>query len=317
LLSALLGAAVSLSSPAQAVSLRSDVLFLLPQESGEVAFLDLLTLRASPHYQPLKQRLLPGRFAHFERFARSVGVDADKDLEWVAWALVPAGPERPGELFLGLAQGQFAPERVQHTFDERKLPFETYRGQTLFPFGTGLGAGNLFFTFLDASTAAFGTRDALELLLETRYGGHPSVFENSQLLERIQEVNGRNDIWVAFDDTYTQLAVRQLAPEVARFPEFDRITAVFRSSVLRMSVGREVTLHFEAWCAEPVDAQGVSLLLQTGLTAQSWMTQKSNPPLSRVLESTTVNTAGERVQVQVEIGEKELLALLEQPVPLF
>src|SRR3970040_2301954 len=95
--------------PAGASSLRTDVLFLLPEETGEVAFLDLQILRASPHYALVKSRLLPARFLHFERFLRSMGVEVDKDADWLAWALVPAGPERPQELFLGFAQGQCKP----------------------------------------------------------------------------------------------------------------------------------------------------------------------------------------------------------------
>ena len=65
---------------------RADVLYQLPRESGEVGFLDLQTLRASPHYALLKQRLLPARFAQFERFVVSLGVNTDTDLDWLAWA---------------------------------------------------------------------------------------------------------------------------------------------------------------------------------------------------------------------------------------
>lgn len=308
-------AVLLLAAPVAAGSLRSDILYLLPRESGEVAFIDLLALRASPHYQPIKQHLLPQRFAQFERFVRTMGVETDKDLEWLAWVLVPPGPDRPGELFIGLAQGHFKPERVEESFRQKKLPTDLYRGQTVFPMGSGLDANDLLFTFLDSSTIAFGTRAGLELLLETRYGTHESLLQNSLLLEHVQEANGRAPIWVALDQSYTRLAIRQLVPEAAKFPEFERITSRFRASLLRLTVERELTLDFHAWCAEPADAQSISLLLQTGFVAQSWQAQKTNPPLSAVLGTATVSTAGERVEVRMEIGEKDLRALLEQPSP--
>lgn len=296
---------------AAANSLRSDVLYALPGRSGQVGFIDLQTLRASPHYDLVKQRFLPPRFAHFERFIRSVGVNLDTDLEWVAWALLPPSPDNPGELFLGLAQGQFAPEAVEDYFRQQKLPTDDDHGQTLFPFGRG-GEHSLYFTFLDSSTAAFGTRPSLELLLATRLGEQESLLHNDSLLARISEVNGRQPIWVVLDDHYTRLAVRQLLPEVAQFEQFTQAAQNFRGAALQLEMGREWTLSFQAWCAEPADAQVISLLLQTGLAAQSWQVRENNPALSAVLSRAKVSSVGDRLELEAEVEEKDLQALLER-----
>src|SRR3990172_4423896 len=66
LLALFCGAAAPLGAAAN--SLRSDVLYALPGRSGQVGFIDLQNLRGSPHYDLVKQRFLPPRFAHFERF---------------------------------------------------------------------------------------------------------------------------------------------------------------------------------------------------------------------------------------------------------
>lgn len=297
-------------------SLRSEVLFLLPAESGEVAFLDVQALRASPHYSLIKQRLLPPRFSNFEEFVRSLGVDVDQELEWLAWAYVPPGPEHPDELFIGLVQGEFVPDKVEQAFLQKKLSLDTYRGQTLFPFARRAGGQDLFFTFLDSSTAAFGTRPSLELLLETRYGAHQNLLHNDTLFGHINEVNGHAPVWAVLDDYYTRLAVHQLMPEADKFEEFTRVADRLRSSILRLSLDKEMTLSFQAWCAQPLDAQAFSLLLQTGLAAQSWIVQESNPTLSSVLGHVRVNTAGDRLELRVAIEERELRALLEtRPLP--
>ncbi len=310
---ALLALAVLLAAvPAGASALRTDVLFLLPEESGEVAFLDLQILRESPHYSLVKSRLLPARFLHFERFLRSMGVEVDKDADWLAWALVPAGPERPQELFLGFAQGQFKPEKVDEYYQKQKLPVVDYRGMTLYPFGSGTSAEDLLFIFLDSSTAAFGTRASLELMLETRFGGHENLGSNDALFSRIYEVNGVAPIWAVFDENYTRLAFRQILPEAAKFPEFSKSAERFRGGLLRVEPDREVTVTFQAWCAQPADAQSFSLLLQAGLLAQSWHVKESDPVLSAVLGRTAVNTAGERLELQVSIEESAFKALLER-----
>ncbi|MFQ5695756.1 MAG: hypothetical protein ACE5HB_07185, partial [Terriglobia bacterium] len=267
--------------PADASSLRSDLLSLLPQETGEIGFIDLRELRASPHYRIIRQRLMPRRLVEFERFVRSTGVNVEEDTDWLAWALL----RQPGagELFLGLVQGQFSPQAVEDYFRQRELPLDTYRGQTLFPFGAGRHPQALLFTFLDASTAAFGTRRSLELMLETRFGTHPSIIQNQLVLDRLYEANGHAPIWVVLDDHYTQLAVRQLVPEAAKFDQFKPLAQGFRAALMTVRLARELTLNFQATCARPADAQTLSFLLQTGLTALSWQTQKKNPELSAVL----------------------------------
>jgi hypothetical protein len=301
-----------LAAPAGANSLRSDVLYVLPSESGEVGFIDLQALRASRHYDLLKKRFLPTRFSHFERFIRSMGVDTENDMEWLAWALVPAGPENSTELFVGVAQGQFLPESVADYFARQKLPTLDYHGQTLFPFGRGKSERGLLFTFLDASTAAFGTRRSLEGLLDTRLGERESLLKNEALLSQIYDVNGREPIWVVLDEHYTRLAVRQLLPQVAQFEQFGEVVTRFRSGSLYLRVDREVTLSFQAQCSAPEDVQVLSLLLQTGLAAQSWQVQESNPILSDLLRRTDVRTAGDLLEVSVYADENELQTLLSR-----
>lgn len=311
-LALLLLLALSLAPPpASASSLRADVLQVLPVETGEVAFIDLQAVRSSPHYALLKERLIPPRFVQFERFVSSLGVDVDNDLDWLAWALMPPSPEQPTELFLGIVQGQFKPERVQKSFETQKLTTYEHNGVTLYPFGGGRDASGLYFAFLDSSTAIFGFQRGLELFLDARIGAHDNLLRNSGMLSLINEVNGRAPVWVALDEHYTRLAVRQLLPEAARFPEFASVAKTFQASLMQVDVAREVTLNFQAWCKDPSDAQAFSVLLQTGLAAQSWQEQQNNPALGRVLAGAVVRSSGERLELEVTADGDTLQALLK------
>lgn len=290
-------------------SLSSDALYLLPLESGEVVFLDLQTLRDSPHYSLLKQRLLGSRFRAVEPLLRSL--DVEKGLDWVAWVRTAPNPGRPRELFLGIAQGRFAPEKAEQFLLAQKVPLDAYRGQTLFPLAGAAGA-DLFLAFLNSTTAAFGTRAGLELLLETRFGAHGSLTGNALLRERLDEVNGRAPAWAVFDPHYTQEAVRRLLPEAAKFAEFPRVAEGFRSSLLRVNVDQDVALSFQILCSRPADAQELALLLETGLMAQSWKAaQSAHSTLSSALRAAEVRASGERVDMHMAIAETDLRALLE------
>jgi hypothetical protein len=131
------------------------------------------------------------------------------------------------------------------------------------------------------------------------------------MLSLINEVNGRSPVWVALDRYYTRLAIRQLLPEAARFPEFTQVAETFQASLMQVDVGREVNLSFQAWCKEPSDAQSFSVLLQAGLAAQSWQEQQVNPALGQVLSTAVVRSSGERLELQVTADGETLQALLK------
>ena len=301
-----------LAPPAAAQSaLRSDALYLLPQESSLVAFVDLQALRASPHHELLRQRLLTSRAAAYERFLRSLGIDPEKDLDWVAWVRVPLRSTPGREALLGIAQGRFRPELAEQFFLRQRLPVDAYRGQSLFPYRGEPGARDFLVTFLDATTLAFGTRAGLELMLETRFGGHPDLSRNQALIARVNEVNGRAPAWAVFDARSTPGAVRWLFPEVVKFDDYARVAGGFRASTLQIAFGLQTSIVFQVSCGSALDAEAFLHLLQTGLLAHSWQTQRTHPGLSGLLARVEVGSAGERVEARVTLEERDVTALLE------
>ncbi|MFQ5777183.1 MAG: hypothetical protein ACE5IP_04165, partial [Terriglobia bacterium] len=132
------------------------------------------------------------------------------------------------------------------------------------------------------------------------------------LFDHLNEVNGKAPVWVVLGDHYTRLAMGQFVPEAIKFDQYSNLAERIHSSLLSMDVGREVELNFQAWLAQPADAQILTLLLQTGLVAQSWQLQKSDPALSAALQSASVNSAGNRLQVELAIKEENVRALLER-----
>jgi hypothetical protein len=206
---------------------------------------------------------------------------------------------------------------VERFYQEQKLPLDNYRGQTLFPFGEGSSPGGFYFTFVDLGTAVFGTRASLELLLETRFGGHDNVFRNRDLAAQINEVNGRAAVWVVLNQHYTELAVKQLLPGVAKFEQFSQVAQRLRSAQLRLELGKELDGWFDTRCAGLLDAQVLSLLVETALEVQGWRLKETDPLLSAVLEKTEVASVGDRMEVRLRAEEKQVRALLENPRPLF
>ena len=64
---------------------------------------------------------------------------------------------------------------------------------------------------------------------------------------------------------YTRLAMQQLVPETAQFPQAQQLTARLRALTMKIVVRTDVQASFQAVCATPDDANTFAALLQAGL----------------------------------------------------
>jgi len=299
--------AAALAAPAE--SLRSDVVYLLPQESRVAAFVDLKALRATPHYLALRERLLSPRIAGYDRFLRSAGIDFDRDVDWVAWVRVPT---RGGGLLLAVAGGRFNLAAAERFYLQQRIPLDAYRGQTLFPLRGAAHTPPLYLTFLDSTTAALGSRAALELLLETRYGGHANLLRNEPLAQRLNEVNGRAPAWAVLDAEGTRGLLAQLFPEAAKFPEYTQLVGSLQSSSLQITPAQQAGVELTVWCDSATSAQKLAHLLQTAALAQSWQTPGTRPGVQAVMGRVEAQSAGNRVVARAALSETDVARLLER-----
>ena len=300
-----------------ASSLRGSILQFIPESAGEVAYIDMREVQASPHYAMLRQRVIPERFADFENFIGRVGVDVHKDVDWLAWGLLAADDEDGDEYFFGIVQGAFSEIDVRNYYTENELPVVEYNRQTLFLFGDSESRSAFAFTLMDTSTGVFGSRAAVELIIDTRDGLNPNVTENKLLADGIREVNGRAPVWVAMDSRYTQLALSQLLPAMTEFEEFDQVASSFRAARVRVTIGREASLQLEVLCGSSSDAQILAFVLQTGLDAQGWEAEEEAPELIQVLNRADIRNSGDQLRVSLLAREAELVALLSKDIKLF
>src|SRR6266481_7631760 len=220
----LLAMALMIPPQVRADRLGSDKIALFPKEVGEFAYADLKKARTLKWFPQLKEQLLPERFRQFEKFLASAGVDPNSQVDELAWALVPEGLTAKtegtgsavptGEQIVGVALGTYNPSSTEAYFKQQKLPTFKARGYTMFAFGTGSGPNDLFFLFIDSSTAAFGHRSVLEKMIEVRFGTEEGLLRNDKLYPLINEANGSGVVWAVLNPAYTRLAMQQLAPEV-------------------------------------------------------------------------------------------------------
>jgi hypothetical protein len=329
---ALVFATATLLGPqsARANRLGADIIGLFPKEVGEFAYADLKKARTMPWFPQLQEQLLPERFRQFEKFLATAGVDPNTQVEELAWGLVAEvatsktngtskteGVESAessavptGEQIVGVALGNYNPESTESYFKRQKLPTFKARNYTLYAFGTGSGPSDLFFLFIDSSTAAFGHRSVLEKMVEVRFGAEDGLLRNDKFYPLINEANGNGIVWAVLNSAYTRLAMQQLAPEVEQFPEAAKLVGRMQNMLINITASSGIDGKFQSICASPEDANTMAQLLQAGLLYKRFQS-KDNPDMADMLDKARVLPSGDRVILNLTLTDEQMTSLIK------
>jgi hypothetical protein len=309
--------------PARASRLGADIIALFPKEVGEFAYADLKKARTLPWYPQLQQQMLPDRFRQFEKFLASAGVDPNTQVEELAWGLVAEGVTSKtadvgntavptGEQIVGVALGNYNPESTESYFKQQKLPTFKVRNYTLYAFGSGAGAGDLFFFFIDSSTAAFGQRSLLEKMIDVRFGGQEGLIRNDKFFPLVNEANGSSVFWAVLNPAYTRLAMQQLAPEIQQFPDAAKLVTRMQNMIINVDASSGVDGKFQGICGSTDDANALGQLLQMGLMYKQYQAKTENPDMAQLLTQASVTPAGDRIVVHMTMTDDQMASLIRK-----
>src|SRR6202171_1663762 len=316
-------AAMSLAmpKPARAGRLGADIIALFPKEIGEFAYADLKKARTLKWFPQLQEQMLPDRFRQFEKFLASAGVDPNSQVDELAWGLVAEGLSTKtegtgstdvptGEEIVGVALGTYNPNSTEAFFKQQKLPTFKARGYTLYAFGTGSGANDLFFFFIDSNTAAFGHRAVLEKMIEVRFGSEEGLLRNDKFFPLVNEANGSGVVWAVLNPAYTRLAMQQLAPEVQQFPEAAKLVTRMKNMIINVDASSGIDGKFQAICGSTDDANAMGQLLQMGLLYKQYQAKTENPEMSQLLDQARVTPSGDRIVVHMTLTDDQMTSLI-------
>jgi hypothetical protein len=314
--------------PARAGRLGTDVIALFPKDVGEFAYADLKKARTLKWFPQLQEQMLPDRFRQFEKFLASAGVDPNSQVEELAWGLVAEGVTSKtagvgssavptGEQIVGVALGNYNPESTEAYFKQQKLPTFKARNYTLYAFGTGAGANDLFFFFIDSSTAAFGHRTLLEKMIEVRFGAEDGLLRNDAFLPLVNEANGSGVVWVVLNPAYTRLAMQQLAPEIQQFPDAAKLVTRMQNMIINVEASSGIDGKFQGVCGTTEDANALGQLLQMGLLYKQYQAKTDNPDMAQLLSQASVSPSGDRVVVRMTLTDDQMASLIRRNTFVF
>jgi hypothetical protein len=306
----LLAALAIAPQPSSAGSLSTAIIGMFPKDVGEFTYADLKTARKYPWFPQLREQLLPSRFRDFEKFLASAGVDPNAQVDEVAWAGISA-TKTTGEEVVGVALGSFDPSSSEIRFKAQKMPMIDVHGYHLYAFGSGSGADDILFMFIDSNTAAFGHRPALEKLIDVRTGVTESLLTNDLLFPLIGETNGNGVIWAVLDKTYAHMAMQQLLPEASQFAQASPILNRVRGMTITVSADNGIDAHFQAVCSSVDDANLLAAGMQGALMMRRYQEAQDHPDLAGALDQVRVSPAGDRLKIEAPVTQDQLLSLIK------
>jgi len=300
-----------------------DTIALFPKNVGEFAYANLKQARSQKWFAQLQEQMLPERFRQFEKFLASAGVDPNSQVEELAWGLVAEGVTaktegtgsaavRTGEEVVGVALGNYNPESTEAYFKAQKLPTFKSHGMSMYAFGGGAGANDLYFLFLDANTAAFGHRSELEKMLDVRYGGAEGLLRNEKFYSLINEANGSGVVWAVLNPAYTRLAMKQLAPQIQQFPEAAKLVTRMQNLILSIQASNGIDGKFQAICGSTDDANTLAQLMQLAFVYQQYQAKQQNPEMADLLGQAQVNPSGDRVVLRLALTDDQMSSLIKK-----
>jgi hypothetical protein len=217
-----------------------------------------------------------------------------------------------GEEIVGVAMGNYNPDSTESYFKAQKLPTFKSHGFTMYAFGSGAGANDLFFLFIDSNTAAFGHRSELEKMLDVRYGGAEGLLRNEKMYSLINEANGSGVVWAVLNPAYTRLAMQQLAPQIQQFPEAAKLVTRMQNLILNVQASGGIDGKFQAICGSPDDANTLAQLMQLAIAYQQYQAKQSNADLADLLGQAQVNPAGDRLIVRLALSDDQMTTLIKK-----
>ena len=204
-----------------ASSLASATRAVIPADVQQVINVDYRSMEDSQSGQALKARVLPEQLKKFETALKGVGIDPDKDVEQLTFASFRV---KNGLQVVGIAQGEFASNKVVSRLKAKKIKPATYRESAMYPLDGGMSM-----TLLDNYNMLFGDSAALKSALDVRDGMGSSLNSNSQITDLISDVDS-DAIWSVLDEKGTQEMMKSALGEASNLGDYNAIKNRIKAS---------------------------------------------------------------------------------------
>src|SRR5579872_622516 len=281
-----------------ASSLASATRAVIPADVQQVINVDYRSMEDSQSGQALKARVLPDQLKKFETALKAVGIDPDKDVEQLTFASFRV---KSGLQVIGIAQGEFAANKVVTRLKTKKIKPATYRDSALYPLDGGLSM-----TLLDNYNMLFGESAALKTALDVRDGLGSSLNSNSDITDMIQSVDS-DAIWSVLDEKGTQEMMKSALGEASNLADYNVIKDRIKTSAYKMDFDNGVKFNLNVNTADSFTAASLKTLLQAGILYKK---MNASPAEKVALDNLTVDSDSSALKLKFETDDRKFISLV-------
>jgi hypothetical protein len=294
-----LAALLLCASTTYAMPIASSARAMVPSEIQQLIGVDYRALKDSPTAQALKQQVLPENLKQFEAALKSIGIDAEHDLDQLTFASFRSGKQ--GLQVVSVAQGSFSAKAVLKRMKLKKIMSTKYGTALLYPMTDGL-----VMTFLDDNTLAFGTTASLKSALDARDGKRATLDSNPQMAEQMAAVDG-SPVWSILDQQGTQAMMHSALGDASKIADYETLKKRILASRYTMSFQSGVNFDLSVLTSDSMTAATLSSLVKAGMLYKKL---NASPIEKTAIDSTSVDSDSSNLQVHFKTDDQKFQSLL-------
>jgi hypothetical protein len=279
-------------------SLASATRAVIPSDVQQIINVDYRSMEDSESGQALKARVLPEQLKKFEAALKGVGIDPDKDVDSLTFASFRV---KSGLQVIGIAQGDFASNKVVAKLKAKKVKPATYRDSAMYALDGGLSM-----TLLDNYNMLFGESAAMKSALDVRDGIGSSLNSNSQITDMISGVDS-DAIWSVLDEKGTQEMMKSALGEASQLADYNTIKNRIKASAYKMDFGNGVKFNLNVNTADSFTAASLRTLLQAGILYKK---MNATGPEKVALDNLAVDSDSSSLKLKFETDDRKFISLV-------
>jgi hypothetical protein len=202
---------------------------------------------------------------------------------------------------VGVAQGDFAVNKVVARLKSKKIKAAVYRDSAMYPLDGGLSM-----TLLDNYNMLFGDSAALKSALDVRDGVGSSLNSNSAITDMIASVDS-DAIWSVLDEKGTQEMMKSALGDASNLADYNTIKNRIKNSAYKMDFGNGVKFNLNVNTSDAFTAATLKTLLQAGVLYKK---MNATPTEKVALENLVVDSDSSALKLKFETDDRKFVSLV-------
>jgi hypothetical protein len=269
----------------------------IPKDAQQIISIDYRSLKSSPTALALRDRVLPAKMEEFERALRALGIDPDKEVEFLVFASFRT--PKDGVQVIGIAQGQFSAKSVREKL--KQATAVKYGNSVIYPVGA------IETSFLDDFTLLFGDSVAIRAALDSKDGKKELLDSNAEMVALIVGAE-TGPVWSVLDGPGTQSMMRSVLGDAASLTDYQAVKKRLLGSRYVLDFTKGVSFEVNVMTSDSMTASAFAAMLKAGVLYRR-MTATTQEKAA--LEDITVDANGSRLTLHFRAADQDFRPLLQ------